>query len=152
MGMKKKSQGYTILVADDEGEIVDLVRMLLEWEGYTVQAAGDGEETVASVQASPPDLILLDVRMPKMGGLAVLEYLHSKSALAAIPVIMLSVVTSYPEVQSALEQGAVAYLSKPFELREMVRMVSRVLAADASGREELRQQSLKTIGYRGEKR
>ena len=150
--MKKQSQGYTILVADDEGEIVDLVRMLLEWEGYTVQAAGDGEETVASVQASPPDLILLDVRMPKMGGLAVLEYLHSKPALAAIPVIMLSVVTSYPEVQSALEQGAVAYLSKPFELREMVRMVSRVLAADASGREALRQQSLKTIGYRGETR
>jgi CheY-like chemotaxis protein len=152
MGTKKQGQGYTVLVSDDEREIVDLVRMLLEWEGYTVQAAGDGEQTVASVQVSPPDLILLDVRMPRMGGLAVLEHLHSEPALAAIPVIMLSVVTSYPEVQAALEQGAVAYLSKPFELREMVRLVSRVLAADASGREELRQQSLKTIGYRGEKR
>ena len=59
---------------------------------------------------------------------------------------MLSVVTTYPEVQSALRQGAVAYLPKPFELKEMVRLVERVLVADPAGRLALQQQALENIG------
>jgi DNA-binding NtrC family response regulator len=59
---------------------------------------------------------------------------------------MLSVVTTYPEMSSALRRGAVAYLPKPFELREMVRLVQRVLVADPAGRSALRQQALENIG------
>jgi CheY-like chemotaxis protein len=143
--MTNQRHNQTILVADDEPEIVDLVRLLLEWEGYTVAQASNGEEAVAQAQAIAPDLILLDVRMPKMDGLEVLERLQSDPALAGIPVVMLSVVTAYPQVQRALERGAVAYLPKPFELREMARLVVSVLSEDAVGRKEIYQQALRRL-------
>jgi CheY-like chemotaxis protein len=143
--MTNQRHNQTILIADDEPEIVDLVRLLLEWEGYTVIGAKNGEEALARAQATLPALILLDVRMPKMSGLEVLEHLQAEPELAKIPVVMLSVVTTYPRVQTALERGAVAFLSKPFELQEMARLVRRMLARDAAGREEIRQQALKNL-------
>jgi len=136
-----------ILVADDEPEVVDLVRMMLEWQGgYRVLGAGDGVEALSRARADAPDLILLDVRMPRKNGLDALNDLQADPALASVPVIMLSVVTTYPEVQSALRRGAVAYLPKPFELKEMVRLVERVLVADPAERSALRQQALENIG------
>ncbi len=142
------SQGHsqTILIADDEPEVVDLVRMLLEWEGYTIIEASDGEQALTQVRATRPDLVLLDVRMPKMNGLDVLEHLHAEPALCSIPVIMLSVVPAYPQVETALEKGAVAYLPKPFELPEMARLVKHVLSSDDAGRELIRQHALKSVG------
>lgn len=145
--MKEQRGDYKILVADDEPEVVDLVRMMLEWQGgYRVVGAGDGEEALARARAYSPDLILLDVRMPRKSGLDALADLKADPDLASVPVIMLSVVTTYPEVQSALRQGAVAYLPKPFELKEMVRLVERVLVADPAGRLALQQQALENIG------
>jgi len=144
--MTKKGQGYRVLVADDEPEVIDLVRMMLEWEGYRVIEAVDGAEAVERARQDEPDLILLDVRMPKMTGLGVLDRLASAPETSQIPVIMLSVVTTYPEVRQALERGAVAYLPKPFEMREMVHMVERVLSIDSAGRDQLRQRALESIG------
>jgi CheY-like chemotaxis protein len=143
--MTNQRHNQTILVADDEPEIVDLVRLLLEWEGYSVAKAANGEEALAQAQVIAPDLILLDVRMPKMSGLDVLDHLQADPALAGIPVVMLSVLTTYPQVQTALERGAVAYLPKPFELREMARLVKDVLSRDAVGREEIHQQALRSL-------
>ena len=144
--MNRPEQGYRILVADDEPEVVDLVRMVLELEGYTVLEAADGQQALLRTQAEQPDLVLLDVRMPKMSGLAVLERLSQIPATATIPVIMLSVVTTYPEIRTALQRGAVAYLTKPFELREMSRLVARVLAMDGVQRDAFRRQALESIG------
>jgi DNA-binding response OmpR family regulator len=144
--MTAQDKGYRILIADDEPEVVDLVRMMLEWEGYEVVGAFDGEETVERALNDLPDLILLDVRMPKMSGLNVLAELQKDPLTAEVPVIMLSVVTTYPEVRMALQRGAVAYLPKPFELKELVRLVDRVLATGPSERQHLREQALRTIG------
>jgi len=144
--MPEKDQSYTILVADDEPEVLNLVRMVLEMDGYTVLSAEDGEQTLARTSVVLPDLILLDVRMPKMSGLTVMKHLHEDPLTADIPVIMLSVVTTYPEVRTALQCGAVAYLPKPFEIREMSRLVQRVLRMDAAEREALRQQAFNSIG------
>ena len=111
--MAKQGQGFKILIADDEPEVVDLVRMILEWEGYTVVAAVDGLQTIARVrEPEPPHLILLDVRMPKLSGLAVLEQLPEVGG-GDIPVIMLSVVTTDPEVRTALQRGAIALVKSP---------------------------------------
>lgn len=143
--MTNQRHNRTILIADDEPEIVDLVRLLLEWEGYSVAEATNGEEALAQAQAIVPDLILLDVRMPKMSGLDVLDHLQADPALAGIPVVMLSVITTYPQVQTALERGAVDYLPKPFELRKMARLVKRVLSRDAAGQEEIHQQALRSL-------
>jgi CheY-like chemotaxis protein len=144
--MAQQGGGYRVLVADDEPEVVDLVRMMLEMEGgYTILSAADGPQTLKCIQAYRPDLILLDIRMPKMSGLMVLDYLRANPATADIPVIMLSVVTTYPEVRSALERGAIAYLAKPFELREMTRLVARVLAMNLAERQLLRQNALSRV-------
>lgn len=143
--MTNQRHNQTILVADDEPEIVDLVRLFLEWEGYTVAKASNGEQALAQARAIVPDLILLDVRMPRLNGLDVLERLQTDPLLAGIPVIMLSVMTTYPQVQTALEKGAVAYLPKPFELREMARLVASVLAGDAVRRKEIHQQALRRL-------
>lgn len=144
--MADKDQSCTILVVDDEREVVDLVRMVLEIDGHTVLSAEDGEQALARTEAVLPDLILLDVRMPKMSGLTVLQHLHENPLTTDIPVIMLSVVTTHPEVQTALQRGAVAYLPKPFEIREMSRLVNRVLGMDATERELLRKQAANSIG------
>jgi CheY-like chemotaxis protein len=144
--MGGQDQGYRILIADDEPEVVDLVRMMLEWEGYEVIAAVDGVDALEQAHDGLPDLILLDVRMPKMSGLNVLEQLREDPLTVGVPVIMLSVVTTYPEVRTALQRGAVAYLPKPFELKELVRLVGRVLVTDQAGRNALREQALNSIG------
>jgi CheY-like chemotaxis protein len=142
--MSRLVRKRTILIADDEPEVVQLVRMILEWEGYKVVAAADGLETLERVETHNPDLILLDVRMPKMSGLTVLEHL-AKSEAVAIPVIMLSVVTTQPEVRAALQRGAVAYLTKPFELKEMTRLVGQILAMDSAQRDAYRQKAMDTL-------
>ena len=144
--MGNQHRRRTILVADDEPEILDLVRMLLEWEDYTVVETTDGEQCLEQARAIKPDLILSDVRMPNMTGLEVLEHLQADPDLSSIPVIMLSVVTTLPQVRTALQNGAIAYLPKPFEMREMARLVKRVLTRDAGGREVIRQQALRNLG------
>ncbi len=138
-------QGQTILVADDEWEVRELVRAILEWENYVVVEAKDGEDALAQAQATQPDLILLDVRMPKMNGLDVLESLQADLALASIPVIMLSVLTNYPQVGTALRNGATAYVPKPFEIPELARLVKDVLTGNAARREMIRQRAVKSL-------
>jgi CheY-like chemotaxis protein len=139
-------QGNRVFIADDEPEVVDLVQMVLEMAGYAVSSARDGEAALAAMRAELPDIVLLDVRMPKMSGLKVLEHLQADPNTAPIPVIMLSVVTTYPEVRQALQQGCVAYLAKPFELKEMTRLVGRILAMDGTQRAAFRRQALRNIG------
>ena len=144
--MAKPHHQRTILIADDEPEILDLMRMMLEWENHIVVETRDGEQCLEQARALKPDLILSDVRMPNMTGLEVLEHLQADPDLAGIPVIMLSVVTTLPQVRTALENGAIAYLPKPFEMREMARLVNQVLNRDAGGREVIRQQALRDLG------
>jgi CheY-like chemotaxis protein len=144
--MANSHRRRTVLIADDEPEILDLMRMMLEWEDHTVVQTTDGEQCLEQARAIKPDLILSDVRMPNMTGLEVLEHLQADPDLAGIPVIMLSVVTTLPQVRTALQNGAIAYLPKPFEMREMARLVNRVLTRDAGGREVIRQQALRNLG------
>jgi CheY-like chemotaxis protein len=143
--MSRQVRDLTILIADDQTDVVGLVRALLEWEGYTVIEASDGTDALVQARTRKPDLIVMDVRMPKMNGLEVLELLRADPALVNIPVVMLSVLTNYPEVRTALERGAVAYLAKPFELPEMARLVEHVLAQDGVGREAIRQSALRNL-------
>jgi len=146
--MAKKGQGYTVLIADDEPEVVDLVQIVLQTEGYKVQGASNGRKALDKITEQPPDLLLLDVMMPEMTGLMLLDNLRADPVLSKIPVIMLSVVVTDPEVRMALEGGATAYLSKPFEIRELVWLVNRVLTMNPEQRDRFRQQILKDVGRR----
>lgn len=143
-----RERGHTILVADDEPEVVDLVRIILESEGYRVLDASNGLKALNQIRDHHPDLILMDMRMPEMTGLGVLSALAKDPETRSVPVVMLSVVVTDPDVRMALDQGAIAYLSKPFEVRELLWMVDRVLSMDSDRRQSFRQQMIDSVGRR----
>lgn len=117
----------TILIADDEPNIARLVQMNLERHGYTVIAAADGREALKQVEASRPDLIVLDVMMPYMDGFEVLQRLKSDPATRDIPVIMMTVRARDADTFEATERGATAYLWKPVNPADLLDAVERVL-------------------------
>lgn len=109
-----------ILVVDDEPSILELIRINLEREGYEVQTAADGRAALLAVERARPDLILLDVMLPGMDGLAVCRTLYQNPATRDIPIIMLSARGEELDKVLGLEMGADDYLTKPFSLRELL--------------------------------
>jgi two-component system, OmpR family, KDP operon response regulator KdpE len=105
-----------VLVVDDEAEVRNAVRRGLELMGYTIETASDGVEGVAKVESWRPDLVLLDLAMPRMGGLRALEVIRTWSTL---PIIVLSVMGEEADKVRALEAGADDYLTKPFGVQEL---------------------------------
>ena len=120
----------TVLVVDDDPQIVRVVEINLTQEGYTARAAADGEECLAAAAQARPDLIILDVMMPRMDGFETLKQLKADPALAEIPVIMLTARAQDEDVFEGYGTGAKWYLTKPFEPAELRRVVRHVLAPD----------------------
>jgi len=119
-----------ILVVDDEPDIVEIVTFTLESKGHAVVAAGDGAEGIAKVKKEKPELIILDVMMPKMNGMQVVDYLRNKEEYNHIPIIMLTATTQYsrkPDEEWRKKVGVEDYISKPFEPLDLVNRVDRVL-------------------------
>jgi two-component system, OmpR family, alkaline phosphatase synthesis response regulator PhoP len=120
----------TILVADDEPHIARLVQMNLQRHGYEVVTAPDGRETRKAVEASPPDLIVLDVMMPHVDGFAVLEKLKTDPATRSIPIIMLTARAHDRDIFEAEQRGADVYLTKPVNPIELTNHVKRLLGEE----------------------
>jgi DNA-binding response OmpR family regulator len=116
----------TILAVDDHAHIVRLIQVNLS-KAYTVLTAGDGEEGLEKARRERPDLIILDVVMPKMDGFAMLSELKADPELSRIPVIMLTVKTQNSDIVHGLHEGAEYYLPKPFHPSELMALVKRVL-------------------------
>ena len=114
-----------ILVVDDEPHIVDVIRAYLVREGHTVDVARDGDAALASAQANAPDLVILDVMLPRRSGFEVLRELRATGAGAAV--IMLTARDDVIDRVAGLELGADDYVTKPFEPRELVARVGAVL-------------------------
>jgi CheY-like chemotaxis protein len=112
-----------ILVVDDERDVQDLVRLVLEMTGYVVSSAADGEEALAQIQAFHPDLVVLDIMMPGLDGWGVLKTLQGSPD--SPPVVILSAIA----LSRALAPGAVAFIPKPFEITELLRTCAEALAA-----------------------
>lgn len=118
-----------ILIAEDERDIRELVVFTLELlGGHTVLQAADGEEALAIAQSEHPDLILLDMRMPRMGGLETCRRLKALADVRDIPVVILSARGLDDEVQAGLDAGASAYLVKPFDTDQLVSDVEQLMA------------------------
>ncbi|MDB5795737.1 MAG: chemotaxis protein CheY [Noviherbaspirillum sp.] len=118
-----------ILVVDDEPQNLRLMQAMLKLEGYSIQTAGSGEEALALIAETPPDLILLDVMMPGMSGYQVVRKLKTESATMAIPVILVSAIDDRRSELAGLHAGAEDYLTKPvdrFELTIRVRNLLRL--------------------------
>ncbi len=116
-----------ILVADDDPDILQFVRVNLELEGFEVDVAHDGKEAMAKVMASPPDLVLLDVMMPEMDGLTALRRLRMHPAATNTSVILLTAKTLPEDRVRGLELGADDYVTKPFDVDELMARVKAVL-------------------------
>lgn len=116
-----------VLIADDEQNIVISLDFLLRREGFEVLIAADGEEALAKIRSDRPDLVLLDVMMPKMNGFDVCQALRADPELASIRVLMLTAKGRDTEVTKGLGLGADAYMTKPFSTKELVVKVRALL-------------------------
>ena len=117
-----------ILIAEDERDIRDLIAFTLRFAGYEVFAAGNGEEAVELAPKVNPDLILMDVRMPRMTGYEACRAIKSNAELRDIPVVFLSAKGQESEIQQGLEAGAEDYLLKPFAPDQLTTRVKAILA------------------------
>jgi two-component system alkaline phosphatase synthesis response regulator PhoP len=120
-----------VLVVDDESDMVELVSFNLKSEGYDVISASNGLEALNQAREALPDLILLDLMLPELDGLAVCEILHRIPSTARIPIIMLTAWSSELSRIIGLETGADDYITKPFSPRELMLRVNRTLRAQA---------------------
>jgi two-component system KDP operon response regulator KdpE len=118
------AEGRTILVVDDEPDLLNAVRLYLEDEGYQVLTATNGEEALAKVRTRLPDLIVLDVMMPEMNGF---EALGEIRRVSNVPVIMLTVKGEESDKVRGLGLGADDYVTKPFSQRELLSRIQAVL-------------------------
>ena len=116
-----------VLIADDEQNIIISLEFLMKREGYQVEVANDGEEAVRRIRASRPDLVLLDVMMPKKSGFEVCQEIRSDPEMAGIRILMLTAKGRDTEVAKGLALGADAYMTKPFSTRELVDKVRSLL-------------------------
>ena len=105
---------YTILCVDDDKENLELLKGMLEEEGYHLMLASSGAEALKQISVKIPDLILLDVMMPDMTGIEVLQKILSERETRDIPVVMLTSSKELEHVKTAVEAGAVSYIKKPF--------------------------------------
>lgn len=120
-----------ILIVDDEPNIVISLEFLMRREGFDVTVARDGEEALGAISQERPDLVLLDVMMPKVNGFEVCEQVRANPANASMHIIMLTAKGREAEISKGLGLGADGYITKPFSTRDLVEQVRNLLGIDA---------------------
>jgi DNA-binding response OmpR family regulator len=123
---------HTVLIADDEPNIVISLEFLLQQDGYRVLVARDGHEALETIEREGPDLVLLDVMLPRLSGYDVCQRIRQNPAWAKVRVIMLTARGREVEITKGLALGADAYVTKPFSTRDLLDEVRRQLGAAGS--------------------
>ncbi len=117
----------SVLVVDDEPNIVLSLEFIMKQAGFEVRVARDGDEALGAIEASPPDLVLLDVMMPKRDGYDVCQTIRANPAWKAIHIIMLTAKGRDIEREKGMALGADDYITKPFSTREVIARVEQFL-------------------------
>ena len=125
-----------ILIADDEPSIVAAVEFLLKRDGYDVRVARSGDEALELMEASPPDLVLLDVMMPGKSGYELCKRLRERPEWKDLKIIMLSAKGRDAEVSRGLSLGADVYITKPFSTRDLIAKIHGLLESEPSAPSE----------------
>jgi two-component system response regulator MprA len=120
-----------ILVVDDEQNIVEFIRLGLCYEGFAVEGAANGQEALAAIARAKPDLVILDILLPGIDGLAVCRRLRSQPDTADVPILMLTARDDVRDRVIGLESGADDYLTKPFSFAELLARVHAILRRQA---------------------
>ena len=116
-----------ILIIDDEKDLVESIEYNLKKEGFTVSKAYDGQAGLKSAREKSPDLIILDLMLPEISGMDLCKIIKKEDRTAAIPIIMLTAKTSQVDKIVGLEIGADDYLTKPFDMRELIARIRAIL-------------------------
>jgi two-component system, OmpR family, alkaline phosphatase synthesis response regulator PhoP len=116
-----------ILVVDDEIYIVHILEFSLTMEGYTVLTASNGEEALKMIEQERPDLVVLDIMMPKLDGYEVCRHLRQDERFAGLPVILLSAKGRPVDREAGLQAGADDYIAKPFSPRKLLEKIRELL-------------------------
>lgn len=119
--------GPLVFLIDDDRLLLDVARLGLEGQGYTVETAASGAEAIAKLTGVTPALVVLDLEMPRMSGLAVLERLKGHRRLKDVPVIVVTASALGVDAQAALRLGAARYLLKPMRPEELVKHISSLI-------------------------
>jgi two-component system, OmpR family, alkaline phosphatase synthesis response regulator PhoP len=126
----KVKMARKILVVDDQENIARIVRMMLENKGYTTIWAGDGAEALRLAKTEEPDLILLDVMLPKIDGFKVCRLLKFDKKYSHIPIVLLTAKSSPGDKQTGREVGADYYLEKPFQPVQLIQVIEQLLSLE----------------------
>jgi two-component system alkaline phosphatase synthesis response regulator PhoP len=116
-----------ILLVDDEPNIIMTLEYTFKKQNFQVFIARDGEEAIALLQNEIPDLVILDIMMPKVDGFDTLNYIKSQDALSQCKVLFLSAKNRESDIQKGLDAGADAYFTKPFSIKKLVDEVNNLL-------------------------
>ncbi|MBI1276817.1 MAG: response regulator [Anaerolineaceae bacterium] len=119
-----------ILIAEDERDIRDLIQFTLMFAGHKITAAANGAEALELAPKVKPDLIMMDVRMPKMTGYEACREMKKIDEIKHVPVIFLSAKGQDEEKQTGIDAGAVAYILKPFAPDDLTRQIAEILKAN----------------------
>ena len=118
---------YKILVVDDEPTIVRLMEFILARQGHEMIVAVNGEEALEKIKSQHPDLVLLDIMMPRIDGYEVAQRLRADPATAKLPIIMLSAKAQDEDIRKGVEVGVDEYITKPFTPDHLVQVVAKHL-------------------------
>lgn len=134
-----------VLVIDDEPDVILLCRVNLEFEGHEVLEAGSGEEGLEIAERQHPDLIVLDIMLPRQDGFAVLRRLHEQESTKDIPVVLLTAKAGEDDQMRGWKIGADEYVTKPFSPLALTEAVARVAGMTAVEREARRRERLEQL-------
>lgn len=134
-----------VLVVEDDEDLARVVQLNLEGSGYEVEFARNGVEALEQVRQTDPDLVLLDVMMPVMDGWQTLQELKADTETARVPVVMLTALAEERDVIQGHLAGAVRYVTKPFEMRELLTSVEEALGPVDEEERERRNAKVRTL-------
>jgi DNA-binding response OmpR family regulator len=116
-----------ILVAEDQTDLREMIASTLQLSGHNVVAAADGQEALERAESQTPDLIILDLHMPRLNGFEVCERLKAQEHFREVPILIISSGASREQVNASLKAGAQEYLPKPFDVNHLLQRVEALL-------------------------
>jgi len=123
----REPEGPTVLIVDDDARLREYVRANLELEGYIVREAGSAEEGLQALDEEPPDLVLLDVMMPRVDGWEMLRRVQERHGVGTIPVLMFSGKVAEEQLADAQAAGVSGFIGKPFDPQQLIESAKQLL-------------------------